>query len=33
LCAKCNLALGHVEDSMEILRGLMKYLEQACQNQ
>ena len=28
LCNKCNLALGHVEDDIEILRAMITYLEQ-----
>lgn len=28
LCHKCNFALGHVDDSVEILRGLIKYLQE-----
>ena len=27
LCSKCNLALGLVDDSIEILRGLIQYME------
>jgi hypothetical protein len=27
LCHKCNLALGNVNDSVDVLRGLAKYLE------
>lgn len=27
LCRKCNLALGHVRDSTEVLRAMIKYLE------
>jgi hypothetical protein len=27
LCFHCNVALGHVEDSIDALRGLIKYLE------
>lgn len=29
ICSKCNLALGHVDDDLETLRGLMTYLERA----
>jgi hypothetical protein len=27
LCYGCNLALGHVKDSIPVLRGLITYLE------
>lgn len=27
LCRKCNLALGHVNDSTKLLRGLIEYIE------
>ena|SRR5271157_5498086 len=29
LCRKCNLALGHVNDSTALLRGLIEYIENA----
>lgn len=29
LCRRCNLALGHAQDSPEVLRRLTEYLEQA----
>lgn len=28
LCHQCNLALGHVKDNIQILKGLIKYLEE-----
>ena len=30
LCRKCNLALGHVNDSTDLLRGLIEYIEKSA---